>query len=284
MQFHDYNENQQRGTIDFPFEFYHVDYHYPRYIMNYHWHIEYEFIRILEGELHITLDEKHIVALKGDILFINSGILHSGTPIHCVYECLVFDMKAFTKHNPRCKTIIQEIVDQNIVVYHHFKPDNHRIHTILWNVFDAMAQQHPGYELIVFGEIYHFLGTIYTNELYFKESEAPQTRRDRKRITQLKNVLELIESSYASPITLDDLASAANMSSKYFCKFFSEMTHQRPMDYLNRHRIEHACYELSTSDNSVTEIAFNCGFNDLSYFIKTFKKYKGVTPGKYLQT
>ena len=56
------------------------------------------------------------------------------------------------------------------------------------------------------------------------------------------------------------------------------MTHQTPMDYLNRQRIEQSCYELSTTDDSITEIAYRNGFNDLSYFIRTFKKYKGITP------
>ena len=53
------------------------------------------------------------------------------------------------------------------------------------------------------------------------------------------------------------------------------------MDYLNYQRIEHACYALSTGDAAVTDVAYACGFNDLSYFIKTFRKYKGVTPGQY---
>ena len=53
------------------------------------------------------------------------------------------------------------------------------------------------------------------------------------------------------------------------------------MDYLNYQRIEHAAYMLSTSHETVTDIAYACGFNDLSYFIKTFKKYKNVTPGQY---
>ena len=91
----------------------------------------------------------------------------------------------------------------------------------------------------------------------------------------------MIETSYDQCLTLDILAKEAGMNAKYFCRFFHEMTHRTPIDYLNYQRIEHACYELATSENSVTDVAFNCGFNDLSYFIKTFKRYKGKTPGKY---
>lgn len=56
------------------------------------------------------------------------------------------------------------------------------------------------------------------------------------------------------------------------------MTHQTPMDYLNRQRIEEACYQLTTTDDSITEIAYRNGFNDLSYFIRTFKNTKALLP------
>ena len=93
----------------------------------------------------------------------------------------------------------------------------------------------------------------------------------------------MIESQYDQPLTLSMMAAAAGMSSKYFCRFFAVMTHRKPMDYLNHYRIERACYELSSSDATVTDVAYSCGFNDLSYFIKTFKKYKGMTPGSYVR-
>ena len=120
---------------------------------------------------------------------------------------------------------------------------------------------------------------IFSNH-YFIENPT-RTRRDYKRILQLKQVLEFIEKNYANPITLQELSASVSMSPKYFCRFFSEMTHQTPVDYLNRQRIEEACLQLAATDDSITEIAYRNGFNDLSYFRRTFKKYKGMTPGKY---
>ena len=49
----------------------------------------------------------------------------------------------------------------------------------------------------------------------------------------------------------------------------------------NYYRIERACSELSTSDLTLAEVAYRCGFSDVSYFIKTFKRYKGITPHRY---
>ena len=84
--------------------------------------------------------------------------------------------------------------------------------------------------------------------------------------------------NYKTQLTLEEIAEVAGMSPKYFCYFFKEMTQKTPINYLNAYRIECAARKLLTTDLSVTDIAYGCGFNDLSYFIKTFKSIKGITP------
>lgn len=104
-----------------------------------------------------------------------------------------------------------------------------------------------------------------------------------KNIYLLKNVLNYIELHYADKITLNNLAKIAGMSPKYFCHFFFEMTGHTPIDYVNYYRIERACYQLVNTEDSITDIALSCGFNDVSYFIRIFKKYKGKSPKQYLK-
>ncbi len=275
----DRNEDRPRGTYDFPFEFHHIEQNHPRYVMSYHWHVEYEIIRILEGSLTVALDEKSFTAVSGDVIFVHSGILHGGIPKSCIYQCIVFDGNAFLKHNSVCAGYMQKIIHQDIMIYHHFTEKYSKIRDTVNSIFNSMWQKQPGYELTVIGQFYHFFGLVFGNHYYL--DSVTKTRRDYKRILQLKQVLEFIEHNYASPLTLQQISASVSMSPKYFCRFFSEMTHQTPMDYLNHQRIEQACYQLSTSDDSITEIAYRNGFNDLSYFIRTFKKYKGMTPGKY---
>lgn len=273
------NEDRPRGTYEFPFEFHHIDASHPRYLMSYHWHVEYEVIRILRGTLTVTLDEKSFTARANDVIFVNSGILHSGIPEDCVYECIVFDLNTFLKSNSVCSRYMQEILHQEVMIYHHFTEKQSDIIACVNSLFHAMNEKTSGYEMIVYGQFYHFFGLIFSNH-YYLENQS-KTRKDYKRILQLKQVVDFIEKNYTSQITLNQLSASVSMSPKYFCRFFSEMTHQTPMDYLNRQRIEQACYQLSTTDDSITEIAYRTGFNDLSYFIRTFKKYKGITPGKY---
>ena len=75
--------------------------------MPYHWHTQCEIIRILKGEFLITIDYKKILAKKGDILFIQAGILHGGTPNNCIYECIVFDINLLLKQNHACTKLLR---------------------------------------------------------------------------------------------------------------------------------------------------------------------------------
>lgn len=279
MSNYDQNEDRLRGTYEFPFEFHHITSSHPRYVMSYHWHVEYEVIRILEGSLLVTLDKKNLQANAGDVIFIHSGILHSGIPDHCVYQCIVFDMNHFLSLNAAGNAYIPRIIHQDIMIFHHFSDKQPEILRCINSLFDAMEQKNEGYEMIVLGQFYHFFGLIFGNHYYLESTT--QTRKDYKRILQLKNVVKFIEKNYTRPLTLQELSASVSMSPKYFCRFFSEMTHQTPMDYLNRQRIAKACIQLDTTDDSITDVAYSNGFNDLSYFIRTFKKYKGTTPGKY---
>lgn len=281
MRFFEYKENKQHGTFDFPIEFYHVTPEHPRYNMSYHWHTEYEIIRIIEGEFSLVISDEKVLAEKGDIIFIHDGIFHGGTPNNCVYECIVFDMKLLLKENNICTKQIHDIINNKKIVLNKLPKDNIELQICCNYLFESMKSKKVGHEFITQGSLYHLLGVILENELYKKENRI--TKKSQERILQFKNVISLIESEYSSPLSLDDLSKACCMTSKYFCRFFFEMTGRTPIEYLNYYRIESACEQILTTDLPITEIGFNCGFNDVSYFIKTFKKFKGVTPKQYVK-
>lgn len=281
MQYINYRESWQRGTIDFPFEYHHVAPMHPQYIMSLHWHVEFEIIRVLEGTLELSIDEQEYTVSKGSTILIPAGSVHSGAPYNCTYECIVFDMNMLMNKNDSCCKLIRKIIDHEVEPKYIYSQSYNDIHQIVWSLFDAIASKKEGYQLVVLGTLYQMIGSIFANQYY---NPAPmQPPRNHKRIVQLKTALEFMESSYNTQLSLEDMSESVNMSPKYFCRFFQEMTHRTPIDYLNYYRIERACYQLLTTDQSITEVAYNSGFNDLSYFIKTFKKYKGTTPKKYLK-
>ena len=140
---------------------------------------------------------------------------------------------------------------------------------------DGVAQNAPG----IVGALYELFGALSE-----KRAEAvldtPSARFGQK-AEQLKPALEYIETHYSQPITLSALARLTGMSPKYFCRFFRTIVHRSPIDYVNYYRVECASHFLSSGDMTVAEIAQHCGYNDSSFFIKQFRKYKGVTPKQY---
>lgn len=279
MQYINYRESKKRGTSDFPIQLYHVDCTHPQYIMSYHWHIEFEIIRVLSGTFQMTLEGTEFLASPGNLILIPAGFLHAGTPTECVYDCIVFDMNLMLKENDACRRYIKQIISHEINPHTCFTGSTHQLHDTAWTLFNALAEKKDGYQLIVKGSLFQLFGLIITKKQY--SPQAPDALRTHNRVQKLKQVLEYIETSYADTITLEQLSKCVGMSPKYFCRFFQEMTHYTPLNYVNYYRIERACYQLITSDASITEVAYCSGFNDLSYFIKMFKKYKGITPKKY---
>lgn len=281
MKYLDYKEARQHGTLDFPIAYYYIESSHPRYNMAYHWHTEYEIIRVICGELFMTLNGRELKVKEGDIIFIHGGILHGGTPIDCIYECIVFDLKSLLKENSICTKHIQAIISHTYEINTILPTDIEELKTICNYLFESLAKRKKGYEFITQGSLFHLLGIILEYHLYSTPSES--THRNQQRINQFKNVLSLIEDKYSETLTLNDLSKAAGMTPKYFCRFFREMTQRSPIDYLNYYRIECSCTQLIATHATITEVALNCGFNDISYFTKTFKKYRGITPKQYLK-
>lgn len=182
-------------------------------------------------------------------------------------------------HTDVCRQYIRNITLHKIVLQNHFTAKDEMIHQAAEQLFHSMKNQSTGSELMILGSLFQFFGIIFLSHLYTEASG--EQRISCRKIARLKPVLEYIDSAYASPISLGDLSRIAGMTPKYFCQYFHSVIHYTPMDYLNYYRIEQACHRLSTTEISVTEAAYSCGFNDISYFIKTFKKLKGITPKQY---
>jgi AraC-like DNA-binding protein len=71
------------------------------------------------------------------------------------------------------------------------------------------------------------------------------------------------------------------MSTTAFCNFFKRKTGKTVITYINEYRIAQACKMLISTDKNIGEIAFECGFNNISNFNRTFKSIIGKTPGTY---
>lgn len=283
MKYLDYKEQREQGTFNFPIAFYHEMPHSPRYYMPYHWHPHYEIIHILSGSFHLTLGSDTNVYHAGDVIFITDGMLHGGNPQDhsCVYDCVVFDLQILMKDNHACAKTIRDIMDHKIVIHNHLSRFSSRIVSIVGDLTDALGRKQTGYEFITQGCLYQLIGTILKEHLY---EENVYDEKSSDQLNSIKNVLAHISENYYNSISLGGLAKIAGMNPKYFCRYFRSMTGRTPIDYLNYYRIECACEMLSTKNISIKETAISCGFNDESYFIRTFHKYKGITPKQFVKT
>lgn len=280
MKYLDYKEHREQGTFNFPIAFYHVNFHSPRYHMPYHWHHHYEILRIISGAFHLTLDSNTRSYHEGDVVFITDGMLHGGNPEDntCIYDCIVFDLQILMKNNHVCSKSIHDIMNHKIIINTLLSKNNSSILPIVDNLTQALSCKHTGYEFMTQGYLYQLLGTVLEEHLY---QENIYDMTESRRLDSIKEVLTYISENYNQNISLDMLSKIAGMNSKYFCRYFRSMMERTPIDYLNYYRIECACEMLSTKNISVKKAAISCGFNDESYFIKTFSKYKGITPKQF---
>lgn len=281
MKYIDYQEQKKQGTFNFPIAYYHQVPFSPRYHMQHHWHTHYEIIRIISGRFHLTLDDETRILNPGDCVLITSGTIHGGIPYDCVYDCIVFDFQLLIQENHACTKLVHDIMTHKIAIFPFLSDYSPDILPIITELSYALSSKQPGYEFTTQGYLYLLLGVIFKQQLYQQETYDNVSAN---RLSSIKNVLTFISENYSRHISLDMLSKIAGMNSKYFCRYFRSVTERTPIDYLNYYRIECACELLSTKDISIKETALSCGFNNESYFIKTFHKYKGITPKQFMKT
>jgi AraC-like DNA-binding protein len=243
-----------------------------------HWHTSVEIIRVLSGELYVTLDNRRYVGRAGDVFFVNSETAHSALPRDCTYECVVFNLSFLKNGNPICDLFIDNILHKNLIVDERVTDD--RLKELIGDLFSDMNLFSEGDKFRVFAVIYNIIAEICDKKLY-SDSVGRIGDKGEQNVIKLKRTILYIRENYDKEISLSDMAAVSGLSTKYFCAFFKQMTEKTPIEYLNMYRVERAARKLLGTDMSVTDVAFSCGFNDLSYFIKTFKNFKHVSPKEY---
>ncbi len=105
--------------------------------------------------------------------------------------------------------------------------------------------------------------------------------QDKKRVSQIKPATDFIRQHFSEQISLEDVAHAAHLSVSRLSHIFKEQTGMTIIDYLTKVRIEHAKELLISTNKNCTEICFEAGYNNQSYFTRTFKELAGVTPRQF---
>ena len=94
---------------------------------------------------------------------------------------------------------------------------------------------------------------------------------------------QIIEANLFSQLTIEELAQQNNLSVSSFKREFAKIYHDTPANYIKAKKLEKAAELLQISEQRITEIAFECGFNDLANFTKSFTSKYSVSPTNYRQ-
>ena len=112
-----------------------------------------------------------------------------------------------------------------------------------------------------------------------EESGAPSSGHPADDKTD--KVKRYVMENFRNPIKISEVAGIAGVSATNFSRFFKQHARLKFSDYVNSIRVEKASRRLLTTDETVSEIAYDCGFGTPCYFNEVFKRYKGVTPERF---
>ena len=118
---------------------------------------------------------------------------------------------------------------------------------------------------------------VLSSSSFSKTNETSDSRR-------VKKVLAYLQENYKKQIRLEEVATLVNMSEVSFSRFIKKRTSRTFVEYLNGVRLGIASRMLIDTSQSIGEICYECGFNNLSNFNRIFKKKKGCTPKEFRES
>lgn len=235
-----------------------------------HCHNHFEVYYLLDGERKYFIENSIYSVKPGDVVLIPAEALHKTTElskggherilINVAEDWVTEDVRGcFSCHclhippaqRPEIEGIFRRIEQE----YQHH------------DSFSGKLQRQALYELLVF-------------LIRLKESR-PSAAISNREDTVIEKAAQYICEHYQEPLTLQTVAQEVSMSREYFSQRFKKMTGFGFCEYLNEIRIANAVKLLNTTQMTITEVAYSCGFNDSNYFATVFKKSKGMNPKKY---
>lgn len=275
-----------------------------------HWHEEIEFLVITRGEGCVQLNGRSYPVKQNDICLIPSNQLHLLTcpeqkPLD--FFAIVFhpDFLRSLSRDTIQKKYIEPLLSgatdsyilhadtagtawaQNLVPAGTAQAQNLAQADSAWEqsllqclsqIRQAFHTKAYAYELFIRIRLLEAFHLLATHILPVKSQTADSSSHP---IVLAKSMMEYLRANYDSEITLAQLEKAFCLSGGHICRVFKAMTHMTPFAYLNYCRIQQSMELLEHSDDEISLIATKCGFNNISYYNRTFQKYMHMTPSAY---
>lgn len=231
------------------------------------WHEDLEIQLCTGGRGTVLINGEIYDFSQGDIAVVDSNAIHyTTTDDQLTYTCLIVNA-TFCKRVgiPYDRLSFSPLIRDEMV--------KERIGSLT----DIYRDQMVPYRLTKLNTIVLQI-LLLLAERYAIDTKRPTARQ--KVFDNVKDAMKYIRTHYAEKITLDDLAAAIYTDKFRLCRDFKKMTGHTIVSYTNRYRCHQAAEHIAEG-NTVTEAALSCGFENLSFFTRTFKTYMGVLPSAY---
>ena len=277
-------ELKEHGKKSFHFAIYQG--RIPEWLSGYplHWHREFEIIFLTYGTGYITVQGEKFLCQKDDIILIPPEQVHSiarKDEDFMAYHNILFDF-SFLEENPESfcsRAFFQNFSENSKLKEIHVEKGselNQKLLPLLKNLADIPHDCYEENALLIKARLFEVMHHL-KNQVG-APNETPSSYEKRIR---LKKVLSFIQENFSRNIAVEEAAKLTNLSPSRFMKMFKEQTGMAFIQYLNDYRLELSAEELLQSTKSVTQIAFENGFENLSYFISLFRRKFALSPSEY---
>ncbi|MCD7726414.1 MAG: helix-turn-helix domain-containing protein [Clostridiales bacterium] len=245
-----------------------------------HWHTPIEILMPLKNSYEIICKKESYVLQEGDLLLINSGVIHSLSATEG--ERLIFQADFPMLHNVADIESMLSNIPQALLITEENAPDIHdRLRQLMLDIYreyfsDSFLASASIYAKLI--EMLVLIGRKYTGDRI--KSDVTYTKQ-KEYTAKFIYVCQYIQDHCTEDLSLDYAASLAGFSKYHFTRLFKNFTGNSFYKYLNKKRIEHAEKLLVDPEISITEVALQSGFSSLSAFIRMFKIIKDCTPTEF---
>lgn len=248
-----------------------------------HFHDEIEILYVSSGVLRIENEDISIVAFEGDLVFINSRVVHStfAEVDNTRHGFVQFDESTYSgDYLKSISKYLKRFVNSNdnqMIYFKNGENQTEEIKKYIKEIFFENETKAASYEIYINANIYKILGFLYRYNILADEKKF----FDVDIIEKVLPVLNYIDTNYHDEITLEKLSKVVNLNQYYLCRLFKKATNSTFTEYLNFVRVCKAEKLLFTTNKTVSEISMDVGFSSVSYFNRVFKKIKSCTPSDY---
>lgn len=271
----------QHGSAAFPIACYHDD--LSKYEVPWHWHEEWEAGIILEGTGLFAAGKEKFVLHPGEGFFANSQVLHGCWDLEnsgSKYHSIVFHPRLVggSLDSVFYQNYLQPLLANHALEGLHLSPEISWQRKFLENIeaaWQACAGEAFGYEFQVRSALSELMLLLQQN---IPDSRKPPSTKQQRDAERIKAMLQYIHDHCADELNTKIIAQAAAVSESECLRCFRSTIGTTPIQYVRQHRIQKAVQLLTTTELPVSVISEQCGFQDVSYFTKTFREMKGCAP------